>query len=98
MRAFDRDLIRGGHYGQRSCEPPLQAEPMAALTQACEREESPCQLGAVHTTWRGVQLEPVIGSKADMADYFGRLGFLLRHCFNNSRWRARRVELTHPAQ
>jgi hypothetical protein len=21
MRAFDRDLIRGGHYGQRSCEP-----------------------------------------------------------------------------
>ena len=20
MRAFDRDLIRGGHYGQRSCE------------------------------------------------------------------------------
>ena len=21
MRAIDRDLIRGGHYGQRSCEP-----------------------------------------------------------------------------
>jgi len=21
MREFDRDLIRGGHYGQRSCEP-----------------------------------------------------------------------------
>ena len=21
MRAYDRDLIRGGHYGQRSCEP-----------------------------------------------------------------------------
>jgi len=21
MRAFDWDLIRGGHYGQRSCEP-----------------------------------------------------------------------------
>ena len=21
MRVFDRDLIRGGHYGQRSCEP-----------------------------------------------------------------------------
>ena len=30
MRAFDRDLIRGGHYGQRSCEPLLQAEHMAA--------------------------------------------------------------------
>jgi hypothetical protein len=33
MRAFDRDLIRGWHYGQRSCEPHLQAEHMAALTQ-----------------------------------------------------------------
>jgi hypothetical protein len=49
MRAFDRDLIRGGHYGQRSCEPHLQAEHMAALTQACISQESPCQPGAVHT-------------------------------------------------
>jgi hypothetical protein len=24
MRAFDRDLIRGRHYGQRSCEPHQQ--------------------------------------------------------------------------
>jgi hypothetical protein len=32
MRAFDRDLIRGGHYGQRSCEPHLKAEHMAAPT------------------------------------------------------------------
>jgi hypothetical protein len=33
MRAFDRDLIRGGHYGQRSCEAQqalaLQLEPEA---------------------------------------------------------------------
>jgi hypothetical protein len=29
MRAFDRDPIRGGHYGQRSCEPRYQAEHMA---------------------------------------------------------------------
>ena len=36
MRVFDRDLIRGGHYGQRSCEPLLQAEHMAAPTQACD--------------------------------------------------------------
>jgi hypothetical protein len=36
MRAFDRDLIRGGHYGQRSCEsaslarrlPPPFSDPM----------------------------------------------------------------------
>ena len=27
--AFDRDLIRGGHYGQRSCEPHLKAKHMA---------------------------------------------------------------------
>ena len=34
MRAFDRDLIRGGHYGQRSCEPHQQAEHMTAPTDA----------------------------------------------------------------
>jgi predicted nucleic acid-binding protein len=34
MRAFDRDLIRGGHYGQRSCEPRQQAEHIAAPTNA----------------------------------------------------------------
>jgi hypothetical protein len=34
MRVFDRDLIRGGHYGQRSREPHLQAEHMAAPTNA----------------------------------------------------------------
>jgi len=36
MRAFDRDLIRGGHYGQRSCEPHKQAEHMAAPTNAAK--------------------------------------------------------------
>jgi hypothetical protein len=34
MRASDRDLIRGGHYGQRLCEPHQQAEHMAAPTNA----------------------------------------------------------------
>ena len=34
MWVFDRDLIRGGHYGQRSCEPHLKAEHMAAPTNA----------------------------------------------------------------
>jgi hypothetical protein len=33
MRGFDRDLIRGGHYGQRSCEPHRKAEHMAAPTK-----------------------------------------------------------------
>jgi hypothetical protein len=46
MRVFDRDLIRGGHYGQRSCEPHLQAEHMAAPTKP---EDFFCQPGAVHT-------------------------------------------------
>src|SRR6266550_4241741 len=32
MRGFDRDLIRGEHYGQRSCEPHEKAEHMAAPT------------------------------------------------------------------
>src|SRR4051794_17879607 len=49
MRGFDRDLIRGGHYGQRSCEPHLKAEQHGRTDQCCEREESACQLGAVHT-------------------------------------------------
>ena len=34
MRAFDRDLIRGGHYGQRPGVPRLKAEHMAAPTNA----------------------------------------------------------------
>src|SRR5262245_52288587 len=38
-----------GHYGQRSCEPRKQAEHVAAPTNAAYVQESPCQLGAVHT-------------------------------------------------
>jgi hypothetical protein len=34
MRAFDRDLIRGEHYGQRSGVPHSTAEDMAAPTNA----------------------------------------------------------------
>jgi hypothetical protein len=34
MRAYDRDLIRGGYYGQRPCVPHLKAEHMAAPTNA----------------------------------------------------------------
>src|SRR5882757_8167155 len=49
MREFDRDLIRGGHYGQPSYEPRQKAGHMAAPTNAAKREESPCQPGAVHT-------------------------------------------------
>jgi hypothetical protein len=34
MRVFDRDLIRGGHYGQRPRVPRSKAEHMAAPTNA----------------------------------------------------------------
>jgi len=34
MRAFDRDLIREGHYGQRPGVPHSKAEHMAAPTNA----------------------------------------------------------------
>jgi hypothetical protein len=53
MRAFDRDLIRGGHYGQRSCEPHKQAEHMAKPTS---KANFPCQPGAVHT-WHLADLQ-----------------------------------------
>jgi hypothetical protein len=33
IRASDRDLIRGGHYGQRPRVPHLKAEHMAAPTK-----------------------------------------------------------------
>src|SRR2546422_11670305 len=53
MRAFDRDLIRAGHYGQRlGCR---ANRPNTWLHRpAYKREENPCQLGAVHT-WRWSQ-------------------------------------------
>src|SRR5271170_8378184 len=35
MRAFDRDLIRGGHYGQRSCEPHQTGRTHGCTDQAC---------------------------------------------------------------
>src|SRR6267142_5596038 len=60
MREFGRDLIRGGHYGQRSCEPHLQAGHMAAPTNAAKREESPCQPGAVHT-WHEPDMPKYLG-------------------------------------
>jgi hypothetical protein len=49
VRGIDRDLIRGGHYGQRSYEPHTKAEHVAAPTKAAPLQKSPCQRGAVHT-------------------------------------------------
>src|SRR5262249_32083887 len=41
MRGIDRDLIRGGHHGQRSREPHQQAEHMAAPTTAARVKKAP---------------------------------------------------------
>src|SRR5215469_16402110 len=40
MRAFDRDLIRGGHYGQRPGVPRSKAEHMAAPTNAADAKKT----------------------------------------------------------
>ena len=48
-RARNRpDLIRGEHYGQRSCELHSKAE-HCTDHKLCDVKDFPCQLGAVHT-------------------------------------------------
>jgi hypothetical protein len=78
MRAFDRDLIRGGHYGQRSREPRSKAEHMAAPTNTADVKKSlanlepsthgPSRLLAQRTDTSGVEV------RADIArtSLFGR--------------------------
>src|ERR1700676_2969326 len=71
MRVVGRDLIRGGHYGQRSCEPHSKAEHMAAPTNAAKHEKSSCQPGAVHT-WH-------FSDVAGLTDDVGSLGVKRTH-------------------
>ena len=70
MRAFDRDLIRGGHYGQRSCEPRKQAEHMAAPTNSANVKiflaNSEPSTHGTKQTWLDVRLMSAIGGKADV--------------------------------
>jgi hypothetical protein len=49
MRAFDRDLIRGGHYGQRPCEPHTKAAHMALLRPDCDVQKVLANKGPFHT-------------------------------------------------
>jgi hypothetical protein len=70
MRAFDRDLIRGGHYGQRSCEPHQQAEHMAAPTNAAFvknvlANSEPSTHGTKRTS-RSCRTMSAFGGKADI--------------------------------
>ena len=72
MRAFDRDLIRGGHYGQRSCEPHQQAEHMAAPTNAAFVKKvlanSEPSTHGPKRNFRDGGLKSAFGGKADIAN------------------------------
>ena len=71
MRASDRDLIREGHYGQRSCEPRKQAEHMAAPTKAANVQiflaNSEPSTHGTKQTLRGSVRMSAFGGKADIA-------------------------------
>ena len=73
MRAFDRDLIRGGHYGQRPRVPRLKAEHMAAPTKLANVKKAlansePSTHGTFRTCHR-CQTMSAVGAKADVAIY-----------------------------
>ena len=71
MRVIDRDLIRGGHYGQRSCEPRKQAEHMAATDPGCYVKillaNSEPSTHDPKRTSRGLVPMSAFGGKADVA-------------------------------
>jgi hypothetical protein len=69
MRAFDRDLIRGGHYASGHVNRANRPNTWLHRLRL-QREDSPCQLGAVHT-WHKADITIVltmsaIGGKADI--------------------------------
>jgi hypothetical protein len=70
MRAFDRDLIRGGHYGQRSCQPRKQAAHMAAPTNAANVKNalanSEPSTHGTNAKCFDVRVSVAIGGKADL--------------------------------
>jgi hypothetical protein len=70
MRAYDRDLIRGGHYGQRPRVPHKQAEHMAAPTNAANVKKvlansEPSTHGTKRTSASAPHMS-AFGGKADM--------------------------------
>ena len=71
MRAYDRDLIRGGHYGQRPRVPHLKAEHMAAPTKAANVKKvlansEPSTHGTKRTCRVAAALMSAFGGKADI--------------------------------
>ena len=71
MRAFDRELIRGGHYGQRSCEPRSKAEHMAAPTKPCDVKillaNSDPSTHGTSATCAAVEMKSAYGGKAEIS-------------------------------
>ena len=70
MRAYDRDLIRGGHYGQRPRVPHKQAEHMAAPTNAANVKKvlansEPSTHGTKRTS-KGYHRTSAFGVRADI--------------------------------
>ena len=70
MRACDRDLIRGGHYGQRSREPDAKAEHMAAPTNAALVKKVLANLGTSNRR----HIMSAIGGKADIQSHCTAMG------------------------
>src|SRR3974377_307440 len=70
IRPFDRDLSRGGHHGQRSCEPRKQAEHMAAPTKAANVQiflaNSEPSTHGTKRTFVCAAVMSAIGGKADI--------------------------------
>ena len=64
MRANDRDLIRGEHYGQRSCETAPKGRTHCCTDQCCLREESSCQLEPVTARKRTLALSRSLSARA----------------------------------
>jgi hypothetical protein len=79
MRAYDRDLIRGGHYGQRPRVPHLKAEHMAAPTNAANVKKalanSEPSTHGTKRTFAALQHLSAFGPKRTTAN-FGALWFV----------------------
>ena len=87
MRASDRDLIREGHYGQRSCEPRKQAEHMAAPTNSANVKislaNSEPSTHGTKRTWRSrseMSAFAGIAAKRSQCATFYNIISMLREC------------------
>jgi hypothetical protein len=77
MRAFDRDLIRGGHYGQRSCETAPTGRTHGCTDQQRDVKISLANSGpSTHGTSRHFAAAQQFGRIWSEADINHRAGFM----------------------